>query len=267
MKLSRVKLEVSAGIASVTLARQDKLNAFDLQMFVDISRVIDNISKNKLIRVVVIQGAGSDFSTGLDIKSVMLDKGAGLKLLWKWWPGQANLAQKMSVGWRRLSVPVVVAIQGRCWGAGLQLALGGDFRFISPDANLSIMESRWGLIPDMGGSLALRELVRLDKALEWTMTSKEIKADEAVKCGLATKTTNTPREEALSFAKELLEKSPDVLAATKKLFRYGWHHNDNNLLAREWFYQWRMLLGKNRGVAVARAKGKTEKDFLPRTFS
>ncbi|SMF37305.1 crotonase/enoyl-CoA hydratase family protein [Pseudobacteriovorax antillogorgiicola] len=266
MSYKRLLFENKDQIVTLKLNRADKLNAFDLLMFEDISKAIDSISRDRSIRAVVVGAEGSDFSTGLDIKSVMVNKQAGFKLLWKWWPTQSNLAQKMSVGWRRLSVPVIMAIHGRCWGAGMQTALGGDFRFASPDASLAIMESRWGLIPDMGGSLALREITAMDRALDWTMTSREIPAMEALEQGLISKIEPDPMAAAQAYAQTLAERSPDALAGIKKLYQYSWHHNDGRLLAKEWLLQWKMFLGKNRGIAVQKAQGKSDRQFVPRAL-
>ena len=263
----RLSFERRDGLALVGLNRPSKLNAFDEQMFTDIVKVQKLIRKDKLLRAVIIYGKGNDFSSGLDIKSVMSNQMAMLRIFLKITPWHSNLAQEVSVGWRKLSIPVIMAIHGRCWGAGMQLALGGDFRFIHPKSSLAIMESRWGLIPDMGGSLALREIMGIEKAMEYTMTSREIKAAEALESGLVSRVVDEPLQEALNFAKQIAEKSPDSVAATKRLYQYAWHHNDRALLAREWILQWRMLLGKNRTIAIQKAMGKGEgRAYQPRAL-
>lgn len=264
LKLTRLKYAEDDGLATITLHRPQKLNAFDMDMFQELDRVMRYVKKQKTIRVVIVAAEGSDFSTGLDIKGVMTRPNNVLKLLWKWWPSQANLAQRMNCGWRQLPVPVIFAIQGRCWGAGLQMALGGDFRIVSPEASLAIMESRWGLIPDMGGSLALRELVSYDRALGWSIRSRRISADEAYSAGLVTSIANDPLASAEELARDLMTKSPDAIAAIKNLYQYAWHHNDSSLLRREWLLQLRMLLSKNRKIAVRRALGEEQLPFLPR---
>ena len=152
----RVNLKVTDGIAYVNLNRAEKCNALDIDMFVAIKKIIKSLKVDRSVRAVIVTGNGEDFCSGLDIKSVMSSTKTPLSLLFKWFPWHANLAQYVSVGWKDIPVPVIMVIKGRCWGGGLQIALGADFRISTPDASFSIMESRWGLIPDMGGTLALK---------------------------------------------------------------------------------------------------------------
>jgi enoyl-CoA hydratase/carnithine racemase len=88
----------------------------------------------------------------------------------------------------------------------MQIALGADLRFSTPDCKLSIMEARWGLIPDMTASVTLRELVRIDVAKELAMTGKIISGEEGEKLGLVTRCVEDPMEEALKVAKQIVER-------------------------------------------------------------
>ncbi|MGH8035460.1 MAG: enoyl-CoA hydratase-related protein, partial [Lysobacterales bacterium] len=170
----RIIISVDKNIACVRLNRADKRNALDLEMFRAIAGAQRKIRAQGGLRAVILEGDGEDFCSGLDVKSMMTNRSGMLRLLWKWLPWQANLAQQVSVGWRRLPIPVIAVIQGRCWGGGLQIALGADFRIAHPATSLSIMEGRWGLIPDMGGTLALRELCARDQALRLAMTAETL---------------------------------------------------------------------------------------------
>ncbi|MFT6389976.1 MAG: enoyl-CoA hydratase/carnithine racemase [Cellvibrionaceae bacterium] len=181
MSENLVNLSIEDGIASVTLDRPDKHNALNISMF---QAIYKTIKTNRHVRVVIVSGAGEKFCSGLDVKSMLANKSNVLKLLVKWLPGNANLAQRVSIGWRRLNVPVIMALHGKCWGGGMQIALGGDFRIASPDSSLSIMESRWGLIPDMGGTPALLECVSGDQAMKLAMTSEIVEASQALSIGL-----------------------------------------------------------------------------------
>ena len=143
----RVLISINEQVAEVRLNRAAKHNALDIDMFTAIASAQKQLAKNRRLRAVILSGEGEDFSSGLDVKSLMKDRSGTLKLLWKWLPWRANLAQIVSVGWRRLPVPVIAAIHGRCWGGGLQIALGADFRIVTRDASLSIMEGKWGLPP------------------------------------------------------------------------------------------------------------------------
>jgi len=247
-----VLLSIENNIALVTLNRPEKRNALDMEMFKSIDKISRQLRRNREIRAVIVQANGKDFCSGLDIKSVLSQKSSALSLLAKWLPGQANLAQRVSYNWRKIPVPVIMVIQGRCWGGGLQIALGADFRFSSPDASFSIMEGKWGLIPDMGGNLALRELVAKDVALKLTMTAEVISAQIALDCGLITGVTEEPLQQAQQLATQITERSPDAIAAVKKLYQQNWFRAEWVMLAKESYYQAKILLGKNQSKAVSK---------------
>jgi len=251
-----VTLSIEHHVAKVVLNRPVKHNALDLEMFNAIASVQKKLSREKALRGVVISGAGVDFCTGLDIKSLMKNRAGMLKLLWKWLPWRANLAQQVSVGWRKLPVPVFAAIHGRCWGGGLQIALGADFRYVEPEASLSIMEGKWGLIPDMGGTLALREITPRDQAMLLAMSAKEFSGTRALEMGLATVLTKDPLQQASADALQLTDRSPDAIAAVKRLYRKSWSSGSGKTLARETAYQIRILSGKNQRIAVRRQRGE-----------
>jgi len=245
-----VTLAKENGIAFVTLNRAEKRNALDMAMFRAIDAISRQLRKDRSIRAVIVKANGEDFCSGLDIKSVLSRKSSALALLAKWWPGGANLAQRVSYNWRRIPAPVIMVIQGRCWGGGLQIALGADFRFAAQDASFSVMEGKWGLIPDMGGNLVLRELLRKDTALRLAMTAEVISAREALDCGLISSIDDDPLQHALELAGVIAERSPDAVAAVKKLYHRNWRKADWRMLARESWYQVRILLGKNQPRAV-----------------
>ena len=243
---NRVLLTLENQIALVQLNRPEKHNALDLEMFRAIVQMQKKLARESSIRAVILSGSGIDFCTGLDAKSVMKDRTGPLKLLWKWLPWRANLAQQVSVGWRRLSVPVFAAIHGRCWGGGLQIALGADFRIATPDASLCIMEGKLGLIPDMGGTLAVRELMARDHAMWLTMTAGEFSGERALELGLVTALAEDPANVALEMAAQLTRRSPDAVAAVKRLYRKSWTGSSGKALALETAYQVRII--KNRKV-------------------
>ena len=270
---NRVIIDINEqGIAYVTLNRPDKGNALDMPMFDAICSTIKQLKRDKRVRVVIVRGCGDNFCTGLDIKSVLNSSTNGLKLLAKWSPFRANKAQYVSTGWRDIPAPVICVIQGICWGGGLQIAAGADFRIATPDANLSVMEAKWGLIPDMGGSLPLRELVSKDVALELAMTARQITGEEAKAQGLVTHVAEQPMEHAQQLAQELINRSPDALAAVKKLYQKSWWSSPGMALFRESYYQIKVLFGKNQRIAVKREmqgddQSQTKKPYIKRKFS
>jgi enoyl-CoA hydratase/carnithine racemase len=259
MTTACVTLTIENDIAFVTLNRAKKRNALDMAMFKAIDKISRELKHNRKIRTVIVQGKGEDFCSGLDIKSVLRQKSSVMSLLAKWLPGQANLAQRVSYNWRKIPVPVIMVIQGRCWGGGLQIALGADFRFATPDASFSIMEGKWGLIPDMGGNLVLRELVTKDVALRLSMTAEVISAQSALEYGLISQVCDEPLQQAMQLAGQIRERSPDAVAAVKKLYQQNWFKADWVILAKESYYQLKILLGKNQNRAV-RKQLDPEKD-------
>jgi enoyl-CoA hydratase/carnithine racemase len=227
-------IDTATGIAHVVLNRPEKLNALDLAMFEAISETAINLQADRSIRAVILSGNGRAFCTGLDIQSAMPDFKSSLGLSsssGKSWSqrllerpeGQvANLAQDVGYRWRELNVPVIAALHGMCFGGGMQIALGADFRFATPDCKISIMEAKWGLIPDMSATVTLRELVRIDVAKELTMTAKTLTGVEAAELGLVTRVTDDPLQEAKDFAKRIVERSPDSISLSKKLYQSTW---------------------------------------------
>jgi enoyl-CoA hydratase/carnithine racemase len=265
MDEKRVTLLIENDIAFVTLNRAAKRNALDMTMFKAIDRVSHQLKRDRNIRAVIVQASGEDFCSGLDLKSVMGKKSSVVSLLAKWLPGQANRAQRVSYNWRKIPVPVIMVIQGRCWGGGLQIALGADFRFATPAASFSIMEGKWGLIPDMGGNLVLRELVSKDVALKLVMTAEIISAQTALDYGLITGISDDPLQQAMQLSGQIAQRSPDAVAAVKKLYHHNWFKAEWRMLAKESYYQLKILLGKNQNQAVKKQSSpEKEVNYLPR---
>ena len=131
--------------------------------------------------------------------------------------GLANFPQQAVWGWRQLPVPVIAAIQGVAFGGGFQLALGADMRFLTPDARMSIMEIKWGLVPDMAGTPILASLVRDDILRDLTYTGRIFSAQEAMSYGLATRICDDPLAAAFEVAREIAGKSPDAIRAAKRM--------------------------------------------------
>src|ERR1700760_4575129 len=155
----RVRIEVTDHVAVVTLARPDKHNALDLAMFEGITTAAERVRSEPGIRAVVLHGEGPSFCSGLDLASVMSEGLDGLIERVRGDGGSPNWAQRPAYEWIRLPVPVIAAIHGNCLGGGLQIALAADVRFAAPDARLSVMEVKWGLVPDMSLTRTLPRLV------------------------------------------------------------------------------------------------------------
>jgi enoyl-CoA hydratase/carnithine racemase len=217
----RIIVDIADGVADVRLARPEKRNALDVAMFTGLVEAGERLKTRPGVRAVVLSGDGPDFCAGLDFSafSAMRD-GERLTLLAEVPPaaGPAQaLGQRAAFVWSELPVPVIAAIQGNALGGGLQIALGADIRIVAPDARLSVLEIRWGLIPDMTGTQLLPELVGRDVAKELTFTGRAVSGTEAVALGLATRTDTAPRKAALELARAISARSPHAIRAAKRL--------------------------------------------------
>ncbi|RED37688.1 enoyl-CoA hydratase/carnithine racemase [Rhodopseudomonas thermotolerans] len=221
----RVSVTITDGVADVRLVRADKMNALDAAMFEALVSTTERLANEKGVRVVVLSGEGKAFCAGLDMGRFAAMKESGgngipggeFRDLTKRTHGQANAPQQAVWGWRMLPVPVIAAVHGVAFGGGCQLALGADIRLMAPDARMSIMEIKWGLVPDMAGTPILATLLRDDVLRELTYTGRIVTAQEAVSIGLATRIVDDPYQAALEMAREIAGKSPDAIRAAKRM--------------------------------------------------
>lgn len=264
---SRVNFTVEQQIAYVTLNRPDKHNGLDKPMMLELVQAAKHIGKDKSIRCVILQGAGASFCAGLDFSYVAKNPSMiakfFIKLPWR----KDNMFQRVAHVWRDLSVPVIAVVQGNCFGAGMQIILGCDYRIATPDANLSILEMKWGLIPDMSGMVTLSRLTRVDIAQELTMTGRFFSGTQALEYGLVSKVSATPLDAAQTLATTLCQQSPDAIAATKYLFKKTWKKDTRSALFWERITQLRLLGRKNQRIAMQNglAKVNQAKPFLDRS--
>ena len=200
MSEERVRVVVEDHVGRVCLNRPEKRNALDFAMFRDLAGAADSLSGHPDLRAVVIQGEGAAFSAGLDLGAFMNDPSAIEELLVRKEGDLVNLAQRVAWAWRQLPVPVVAALHGEVFGGGLQIALGADLRVAAPDARLSVMEIRWGLVPDMAGSRVLRDIVGYDVAMDLSLTGRIVSGEEALRLGLVTRVAEDPAREAAAKA-------------------------------------------------------------------
>jgi enoyl-CoA hydratase/carnithine racemase len=221
----RVTVTMTDGVADVRLVRADKMNALDLAMFQALIDTAETLKTAKGLRAVVISGEGRAFCAGLDMGRFEAMKegssasgGTAQHDIVARTYGQANRAQQAVWGWRLLPVPVIAAVHGVAFGGGFQLALGADMRFVAPDTRMSIMEIKWGLVPDMAGTPILPHLVRDDVLRDLTYTGRIFSAQEALGWGLATRICDDPHKEALEAAREIAGKNPDAIRANKRMF-------------------------------------------------
>jgi enoyl-CoA hydratase/carnithine racemase len=261
----RVRVEILDGVADVRLVRVDKMNAIDSAMMTALVAAGERLKQDASVRAVVLSGEGRAFCAGIDM-SVFRDSnggGANLDLL----PAErsalgANQAQQAALVWREVPAPVIAAIHGVAFGAGLQVALGADLRFVTPDAKLSVMEIKWGLVPDMGGVPLLRGLLRDDVARGLTYTGRVVTGEEAAMLGLATRVCADPRAEALAYAAEIAAKSPSAIRAAKRLWNMAADAPDQDLLMAESVEQTALIGSPDQLEAVRAGLEKRPPKFV-----
>ena len=222
MTEDRVRVEVSDHVATVTLARGDKHNALDAAMFTGLVAAADRLRDEPGLRAVVLHGEGKSFCSGLDVASLMTGPVRLDDLLAREDGRLANVPQRVATDWAAVPVPVIAAIHGNCFGGGLQIALGADLRIAAPDAQLSVMEVKWGLVPDMGITQTLPALLGLDRAKELTFTGRRVSGVEAERLGLVTSLADDPLAAAQALAAEIARRSPDAIRAAKRLYDRAW---------------------------------------------
>ncbi|MEM1301585.1 MAG: crotonase/enoyl-CoA hydratase family protein [Pseudomonadota bacterium] len=212
-------------IARVTLTRPDKKNALTFEMFDALTQAGRDLADHPGLRAVILSGAGGAFCAGLDLGTMqsMATKMDEVKTsLTQVDHTGANRFQTPVTVWSELQVPVIAAIDGVCLGAGMQLSLGCDFRIVHPDTRMSLMEAKWGLIPDMGVTQFLPKLMRADQAKLLMMSARMFSGAEAHDMGLATQLSQTPLDASFALAQELSARSPEAVAGAKALVDQGW---------------------------------------------
>jgi enoyl-CoA hydratase/carnithine racemase len=250
----RVSLAIEGHVATVTLNRPDKHNALDVPMFEAILATAQRLRAARGVRAVVLHGAGPSFCSGLDVASIMQSDPArpGPQALTDRLRGEVpNWFQRASHDWLTLPVPVIAALHGSVLGGGLQIALGADIRIATPAARLSVMEIRWGLIPDMGITRTLPRLVAIDVAKELTFTGRTVGGEEAAALGLVTRLSDDPLAAAHELAGRIAERSPDAVRGAKRLYDLAWTGEAARTLALEAELQLALAGSPNQLAAVA----------------
>lgn len=211
----RVTWTIEHGVADVRLARPDKMNALDPAMIDGLLGVIDTLGQIAGLRAVVLSGEGRAFCAGLDMAS-MANVGGGVDIATRT-HGIANSFQQVAWGWRTLPVPVIAAVHGVAFGGGLQIASGADIRIAAPGTRLSVMELKWGIVPDMAGFVLWRGTVRDDVLRELVYTAREFDAADAQGFGFVTRLAEDPHAEARALAQAIAGRNPQAIRAAKRL--------------------------------------------------
>ena len=246
----RVLIDIADGVAHVRLNRPEKRNGLDLGLFEALASAGERLTRERAVRAVVLSGEGEAFCAGLDFQD-FLGRGEGSRALLQRPEGRpANLAQQVAWVWTEVPVPVIAAIHGVAFGGGLPIALGADLRIAAPDARLSVMEIKWGLVPDMSLTKTLLRLVPLDVAKELTFTGRIVTGEEAQRLGLVTRVSRDPLGDARALAREIADKSPHAIRAGKRLLDSAVDLGVHDAFALETQLQLSLLGSPNQMEAV-----------------
>lgn len=266
----RITVDIQDGVADVRLNRPDKMNALDEAMFEALVETPKRLEAERRVRCVVMSGEGRAFCAGLDMGNFarMAEAGSGGgggrpggRTLSDRSHGKANRAQQAVWGWRMLRMPVINAAHGVAFGGGLQVFLGSDIRFVHPDTKLSILEVKWGLIPDMAATAFLQNFVREDLIRELTYTGRIFSGTQAAEYGFATHVTETPLEDALSLAREIASKSPHAVQTAKALYNARPDRTEAEALQAESDLQETLMGTPNQIEAVMAGMQKRDGNF------
>lgn len=215
---NRVIVSRDGPVATVTMNRPEKMNALDIAQIEALVAAGEALASAAGLRAVVLTGAGGNFCSGLDLsampKIAELARSVGFMTRTH---GAANLFQAASMVWATLPVPVIAAVEGVAFGGGFQVMLGADIRVASRAARFSVMEAKWGLVPDMGGMVTMRRLARDDVIRRVSYTGEIFGAAQALDWGFVTELADDPLARATALAQEIASRSPDAVRAAKRL--------------------------------------------------
>ena len=267
----RVSITVTDGVADVRMIRADKMNALDEAMFEGLIEAGDTLRGDKGVRVIVLSGEGRAFCAGLDMGrfEAMKTQGeaiAGTRDLRPRTHGTgkrvANKPQWAAWQWREMPVPVIAAVHGVALGGGFQIALGADMRYAAPGTRFSVMELKWGLVPDVAGTQLMRHLAREDVVRELTYTARVFDAAEAKEFGFVTRICENPHEAAMETAREIAAKNPHAIRAAKRLLNEAVLVDPVEGLQAESDEQVKLIGSRNQIEAVAANLAKRAPAFV-----
>lgn len=273
MSEDRVRIDIADHVATVTMVRTDKHNALDEHMVRALHAAADQLATDGTVRAVVLRGEGKSFCSGLDVPSFYAEGAMPMEqVLERDADRLANFAQRVATDWQDLPVPVIAALHGNVFGGGAQIALGADIRIAAPDIRMSIMEIKWGLIPDMGITQSLPRLVPIDVAKELTYTGRIVDGAAAKEYGLVTRVDTDPHGAADALAREIASKSPDATRRTKALYNAAWEGglSPRDGLVLETELQREIIMKPNQMAAIQAGftgEPATFADATPSTFS
>lgn len=255
-------VSIDSHVADVALNRPEKHNALSLDLFQALANAGRDLAADKSVRAVVLHGNGDNFCAGIDTSVFNASFADSFRdMMEPQADSPANFFQRPAYVWREVPVPVICAITGYAFGGGLQIALGADLRYATPDAKLSIMEVRWGLIPDLAISTTARTVIAADRLKELAFSGRIVSGEEAHGMGLVTALHPDPYAAAMLMATEIAGQSPDAIRGMKRLFNEGLDVPEPEALALEARIQTGIMGRPNQREAVLANLEKRKPEF------
>ncbi len=222
MAYKTVKVEkVEEGIVSLALNRPDKLNALNVEMFKELKEVLNSISGDDGVMVVIVRGEGENFSSGLDFFNLLEKMQSGENFdLWN----NIVFMQDVFLSIYNSEKVFIAAIDGYCLGAGLDLVSACDLRIATEKAKFSIAETRLGVVADLGVLQHLSRVVNEQVVRYWAYTSRVFDSKEAYNAGLLLKVCRSKEElENVSkdIARQIVSNPHKAVLNTKKVINYS----------------------------------------------
>jgi enoyl-CoA hydratase/carnithine racemase len=268
MAAGRIEVRIKDGVAHVELARAEKFNAMDGEMFVAIGETFRALGRDPAVRAILLSGRGKHFTAGLD-----LDYGAS-----QFRPsedaGRAAEAKLRHIEWLQdcfsaveaARPPVIAAVHGGCIGAGVDLAGACDIRLASADAFFQIAEVDVAITADLGTLQRLGYLIPQGLLRELAYTGRRVAAEEAARIGLVNR-IEADREAVvaagLALARTIAAKSPLAVAGAKKNLNHSRGRPVEEGLRDVALWNAAALATADLGEAVRARLGKTEASFPP----
>jgi 2-(1,2-epoxy-1,2-dihydrophenyl)acetyl-CoA isomerase len=226
MTYKEILLDQDGAIATITLNRPDKLNAYTTSMGDEVTAVFRSLQQDESVRAVILTGAGRAFCAGVDLEHLKAHRqgenaSKGPRL------GEEDFLRKLPLEMRDYPKPIIAAINGHAVGVGMTMVMPCDVRIAAEDAKLGFVFARLGILPGLGSTHLLPNLVGMARAQELVLTAKKILGTEAAEIGLVNKAV--PRDsvlvEARAMAEQMAEVDPVVLAFAKRTLHFGAEHS------------------------------------------
>jgi 2-(1,2-epoxy-1,2-dihydrophenyl)acetyl-CoA isomerase len=217
-----IRFAVDDGVATITLHRPDKLNAYTTEMGDEVVAAFARCREDAAVRAVVLTGAGRAFCAGVDLEHLKAHQAGqnaskGPKL------GEEDFLRKLPLDLVEFPKPVIAAINGPAIGVGVTMVLPCDVRIAAEGAKLGLTFAKLGLLPGLGSTHLLPRLVGMAKALELVLTARVVSAFEAKEIGLVNQVVANDDllPAALDMARAMAQHRPEVLAAAKAALCFG----------------------------------------------